>query len=109
MRFEGAPWNSNTTALIAAGAAHCHAAMLEGYFGGLGEASAGAGLGEQERQALERMGRLWAVCEVERNLGEFILSGGVSTDEVRSAVERRREPCELHVHCMRAGTQQGTR
>ena len=67
--------------------------MLAGFFGGLEEACTKSGLGAQEQAALVRMGRLWAVCEVERNLGEFILAGGVSADEVRPARSmRRRSP-----------------
>ena len=85
MVFEGAPWNSSATALIAAARAHCHLVMLDDFLNS--RRSAAGTMDEATNHVLAQVGDLWAVDTLCQGMGDVLACGILEIKQVRHLKE----------------------
>lgn len=80
MVFEGTPWNSSATSLIAAARAHCHLVMLDDFLNS--RRSAAPSMDAASNRVLEQVGDLWAVDTLCQGMGDVLACGILEIKEV---------------------------
>ena len=80
MVFEGAPWNSSTTSLIAAARAHCQLVMLDDFLNS--RRSAAATMDPATNSVLTQVGDLWAADTLCHSMGDVLASGILNITQV---------------------------
>lgn len=80
MVFEGTPWNSSATSLIAAARAHCHLVMLDDFLNS--RRSAAASMDAATNRVLEQVGDLWAVDTLCQGMGDVLACGILEIKQV---------------------------
>lgn len=80
MVFEGAPWNSSATSLIAAARAHCLLVMLDDFLNSC--RSAAASMSAASGRVLVQVGDLWAVDTLCQGMGDVLACGIIDITQV---------------------------
>jgi hypothetical protein len=77
--FDGPAWNKCTVSVISAARAHIRCVMLQSYESMLKTAK---GAPKENVEVLQRVGELWSVDMIMKNMGEVIQSGVLQPAEV---------------------------